>query len=500
MRLIATITASLILGLALTIGAHAGFELKLNKGVAAYVKKDYEGALALFEEALQLSPESPEVNRMVGLCLDKLGRYGESLRYLEKAEKLDPDMERIHMDLGSAYLKVNKPRKALEQFKLAVARDEKNAVAQYNLAYAQFLLGRYDDALNSFDTASNLDPAVALPSLFYSGVSNYRLERYREASSLMKEIRAKGKGTAFATAADQYLKSIAAATKPYYGSFSSGFQYDSNVTLEPDGIDITDEDDVRGVIYFNLGINRNLTDSLAIDANWRAFFSFHANIENLNVQSHRLTLTGTKKAAIKSKPVFYSLTYFYDVVLVNDSPANNLFSQTHSVSPKLTLKWSESTSTEFYPEVRFDNFKDFPERDAYNINFTIAEPVVLYAGRFRVRPGVNTALNLADDLPGRRNFDEFATNVFVETLTILPHGLSFYAEGHYSAGDFYNDDFNRFDNTLGVRVVASKILYKTTSLDVGYENVSNFSKSDFPGKEPFQYFRNIVSVTLSARF
>ena len=49
-------------------------------------------------------------------------------------------------------------------------------------------------------------------------------------------------------------------------------------------------------------------------------------------------------------------------------------------------------------------------------------------------------------------------------------------------------------------MVVSKRLYKLLYLDLGYDHISNLSDTDFPGPNPFEYDRDIFSVTLTARF
>ena len=77
----------------------ADFELNLNKGLALYLKKDYQGAVKFLEQALVENPNSAVANQILGLSLLKLKKYPESITYLEKARSLDPKIKRIYLDL-----------------------------------------------------------------------------------------------------------------------------------------------------------------------------------------------------------------------------------------------------------------------------------------------------------------------------------------------------------------------------------------------------------------
>lgn len=482
-----------------TYPALAEFELNLNKGLAAYLEKDFESAIKFLKEALAENPDNPTANHILGVSLIRLNTYDESIKYLEKAKTLDPNTEGINFDLGIAYLGVGDPKRALPEFEEAVIR-EPSGIAYYNLGYTQYRLGNYEGAIDSLEKAAKLDPDIAVQARYYSGLSRYRISDYEAAKVDFQTARDLKPGSDLAVSSQEYLDAIGRATKRYYGAVSAGVQYDDNVVLEPGEIEISDQGDVRGVFYLNLGYKPYLKPDAVIGGDYRAFFSFHKDLENFNVQDHRFKLYGEKRTKLGEKPVAFKLEYFYDLELIDGSPADNLFSQTHSISPRSFVRWSNTTTTEFSYQIRYDNFDDFPERDAVNNNLTVAQIFRLYEGRLQLKPGFNFAINSADDIDGRRNFDYTSPQVFIEGLAFLPLGLTVFTDAHYFREDYYNDPFDRVDNQLGVRVVVSKKLYSIFSLDLGYQHISNISDSDVPGPEPFDYSRNIFSATFSARF
>jgi tetratricopeptide (TPR) repeat protein len=483
----------------LSYPALADFELNLNKGLAAYLEKDYQTAVKFLKEAITENPDNATVNHILGVSLLRLDNYDESLKYLEKAKSLDPNIRGIYLDLGIAYLGINDLKRALPEFEEAVRRDP-SGIAYYNLGYTQYRLGYYREAIDSLEKAAELDPDVAVQSRYYQGLSRYRVPDYEGAKGDFQSVRDMRPGTNLAASAQEYLDAIARATKKYYGAVSTGVQYDDNVVLEPDEIQISDQADVRAIFYLNLGYKPYLKPDAVIGADYSAFLSFHKDLEDFNVQDHRFKLYGEKRSSLREKPVSYYLEYFYDLVLVDGSPADNLFSQTHSVGPRAFLRWSNTSTTELSYQIRYDNFDDIDERDAINNNLTVAQIFRLYDGRLQVKPGLNFAVNSADDTEGTRSFDYTSPQVFVEGLAFLPFGVTVFTDAHYFREDYYNDPFDRVDNQIGVRVIVSKKLHSIFSLDLGYQHISNLSDSDVPGPEPFDYSRNIFSATFSARF
>ena len=490
------------MSLLVSVPAWADFEVNLNKGIAAYLRKDYQGAIKLLGQALVENPSSATANQIIGLSYYWLNNYDEAGKYLEAAKNLDPNLKGIHLDLGKVYLKLEDYDRAVVEFEEAVRQDPESGLASYSLGYTQYKLRKYQDAIVSLDKASKLNPDLAVQSRFYAGICRHRLKRYEEAKADFLFVGEFAAGTDTGAAALEYLDIIASFNKRYYGVVSTGIQYDTNVVLEPDNIDIISNKSAwRGVFFVNLGFNPYITKNTVIGGNYSGYLSFNSNnLEEFNVQDHRINLYGTRKSSIGKTPVTYFLDYYYDITLIDGSPADDLFSQTQSVSPQIAVEWTDKTSTEFSYEFLYYNFEDFPERDAYNNNWTIAQLFSINDGRILLKPGVNFALNSAKDIQGTRNFDYTSPGVSVEAVAFFPFDISTYVEANYFREDYYHDPFDRVDNQIGAAVIVSKRLYKYFSLDFGYQHISNFSDSDFPGPEPFQYNRDIFSLTFNARF
>lgn len=67
-----------------------GFFQQFQAGITAYQGKDYQKALSLFQEALNLSPQNVALLTNLGLTYYQLGQKGYSLAYFRKALHFDP--------------------------------------------------------------------------------------------------------------------------------------------------------------------------------------------------------------------------------------------------------------------------------------------------------------------------------------------------------------------------------------------------------------------------
>jgi len=104
--------------------------------------------------------------------------------YLESI-KLAPNSAEVFLNLGSAYLKLDKNNDAAKTFKQAVKLNPNLAEAQYGLGFAFFRLKRYPDAVAAFKKATNLSPKMA-NAHFGLGAAYNELQ---ETDSMLKEYR-----------------------------------------------------------------------------------------------------------------------------------------------------------------------------------------------------------------------------------------------------------------------------------------------------------------------
>ena len=69
---------------------------------------------------------------------------------------LDPEDAKIHYQLGSAYLKINKEEEAVDQFKQVVRLEPNHLSAHYNLAQTLLQLERIEESKKEMETFHRL--------------------------------------------------------------------------------------------------------------------------------------------------------------------------------------------------------------------------------------------------------------------------------------------------------------------------------------------------------
>lgn len=79
-----------------------------DEGVAAFTSKNYDQAIAEFQELVKQNPEGWRGHYMLGLCLDRKQRREEALHHLRKAYDLNPNELSVKLELGKSYYKVRR--------------------------------------------------------------------------------------------------------------------------------------------------------------------------------------------------------------------------------------------------------------------------------------------------------------------------------------------------------------------------------------------------------
>ncbi len=476
----------------------ASTELGFNKAIADYSREDYNSAITLLEEIVSKDPNDAKANHLLGLSYYKTKDYDQSLKFLKIAQSLDPGINNIHLDLGSSYLKSGDRESALSQFEAAVSANPDSGIAYYNKGYANFLLGNYNEAVVSLNKAKVLNPKLSNKADYYAGISNFRLNQYNSSKENFEFVLKSNPDRNITKSVEDYLDVINSYNKKFYGTLTAGVQYDSNVSLEPEDVNIfTDENDFSGIFFVNLGYKPLLREDAEFGFDYKGFLSLHFDITDFNIQNHRFTVFGEKKYE-NGFQIFAD--YYYELVFIGDSTVDELFSQTHSFKPGIAYNWNDYTSTQFLYNLKYRDFDDFPERDSFNHRWALSQTFRLFSGRLFLVPGAAFSLNAAADVAGVRNYDYYSPEAFFDMLALMNHGISVFANVYYYYQDYYNDDFGREDNQLGARAILSKKIYDGVSLDFGYQYILNNSDSSFPGFEPFDYRRHIFTTALSYRF
>ena len=134
----------------------AGALQRAQEGVA---KQDFQGSLADLDRAVQISAHGADVPRTAkGATLVLLGRYGEAIKSIDAALRINPKNEVAWVNKGNALARMGRHVDALQCYNSAIRVRPGYEVAWNNKGNALARLGRLRDALNCYDRALEIDP------------------------------------------------------------------------------------------------------------------------------------------------------------------------------------------------------------------------------------------------------------------------------------------------------------------------------------------------------
>jgi Flp pilus assembly protein TadD len=122
--------------------------------VVADRQKRYREAQGLYEEAIRLERNNPDLFNDLGYCFFLQGQLDKAERSLLKAVAMSPSKPRYRNNLGMVYGHQRRYEEAMDQFRRAGSE----ADSQYNLAFVRASQNDFDEAKACFHRALAADP------------------------------------------------------------------------------------------------------------------------------------------------------------------------------------------------------------------------------------------------------------------------------------------------------------------------------------------------------
>ena len=151
----------------------------ITRGTALREQGKHAEALALFERAAHLDPNSSNAWFNVGYSLDDLGRYEQALVAYDRAINLNRNDAAAWNNKGVVLTSLQRHGEALAAYEQALALDSTYTLAWNGKGNALHGLQRYPEALAAYEQALALDPKDA-DAWLSKGTVLYSLKRYAE--------------------------------------------------------------------------------------------------------------------------------------------------------------------------------------------------------------------------------------------------------------------------------------------------------------------------------
>ncbi len=131
-----------------------------DRGGAFDEKQDYDRAIADFNQALRLDPKNVDTYINRGRAFDEKQDYDRAIVDFNQALRLDPENVIAYINRGRAFYQKQDYNRATADYNQALRLDPKNVIAYYNrgLAYAYGYKNSNEAAMADYNETLRLDP------------------------------------------------------------------------------------------------------------------------------------------------------------------------------------------------------------------------------------------------------------------------------------------------------------------------------------------------------
>ena len=131
---------------------------RASEAARAMSEHRYDDAARAYRELLRAHPDEPGLLANLGMALAMGGHEAEAVAPLERALALNPKLTNARMFLGSSYLAIDEPKKAVDALKQALSQQPSSLENRRMLAEAYAASGRAADALAELRRITEIAP------------------------------------------------------------------------------------------------------------------------------------------------------------------------------------------------------------------------------------------------------------------------------------------------------------------------------------------------------
>ena len=124
-------------------------------------RKDYDGAIKIYQQATSAFPDQPEAFKRLGIVYQTELKFAESIEAFQSALRIDSQYPEANFYLGVSYLGDNDYDKALDYFNRELKAHPDYRRAHLYAAKALLALGREGEAVEHYQTLAQQNPKDA---------------------------------------------------------------------------------------------------------------------------------------------------------------------------------------------------------------------------------------------------------------------------------------------------------------------------------------------------
>jgi tetratricopeptide (TPR) repeat protein len=134
-----------------------GRKLVLQQAYALYEQKEYEKALAAFQQAVGLLPDDPSTWNGLGSALESLKRFEDAVEAYTHAIELSSDSAYLYRNRANILLELDRLTEAEKDIAKAASLEPDHPYTNARQGYLALARGNFTDALSHFEFAAAND-------------------------------------------------------------------------------------------------------------------------------------------------------------------------------------------------------------------------------------------------------------------------------------------------------------------------------------------------------
>lgn len=467
-------------------------------------RENYEEAQVVLTRAWREGVRTPETAFLLGRTYRSLLNYQEARWYLQEAVRLKPDYREAQLLLADTLVGLDQAGQALPILKELEAAGYEAGHTSYILGLAHYKEKNYSTAVQYFRTAQQ-DSRLAQDAKFQEAMALGAQNRLREAKQTMVEAIGLNPESATAGFAQGYAASLDRRLKDYkrlrFTAFG-GFDYDSNVSLQPGeaagSVPVSGKNDVLWSLSASVEYNiMRPGQPFALWAYYGYYQNFHHKLTDFDLFSNT---TGVVPTYTWERSRLW-MPYVFNYSVVGNRP----YSTSHALSPTylylITPKIGVEAGAQWaHREYWFPNFIAEDNRSGDLFAGTIA----WYYFLKKQEGYIQARFSYERDFTRGRNWDSNAYRFTLALLYPVNEKWKVKASGDLILQAYDNFWFNgipgavnpkRYDNIFIGGLEITRIIYK------GWEiNAHCYYIRDDSNIALYDYDRVITGVQLGYRY
>ena len=151
---------------------------KYEEGLKLYYERNFNGAIQLYSEALEINPNFAEAYTNRGNAYGKLRQYKPAIQDFNKSIEINPNFDRAYYNRGLVHDELGQTERAIQDYSKAIELNPNYEWAYCNRGVAYYDLGQFERAIEDYTQAIKIN---SNDELYYNNRGNayFQLFQYK---------------------------------------------------------------------------------------------------------------------------------------------------------------------------------------------------------------------------------------------------------------------------------------------------------------------------------